>query len=94
MKQIYKIIESKAYSKSIPINSSLEGWTETKPETWDNVFYSNEIRTTRDKLLKETDWWASSDLTMSSEQIAYRQALRDIPQQENFPFGIVWPSSP
>jgi len=94
MKQIYKIIESKAYFKSIPSDTYLEGWTETKPENWDNIFHSNEIRKIRDKLLKETDWWASSDLTMSSEQIAYRQALRDIPQQENFPTDINWPSSP
>jgi hypothetical protein len=36
------------------------------------------LRAERNRLLAETDWWASSDLTMTDEQTAYRQALRDI----------------
>jgi len=24
----------------------------------------------------------------------YRQALRDIPQQEGFPYNVVWPEKP
>ena len=36
------------------------------------------LRAERDRLIAETDWWASSDLTMTTEQTAYRQALRDI----------------
>lgn len=30
----------------------------------------------------------------SGEWAAYRQALRDIPQQEGFPFNVAWPNSP
>ena len=37
-----------------------------------------ELRKERDRLIAETDWWASSDITMSEEHSAYRQALRDI----------------
>jgi hypothetical protein len=37
------------------------------------------LRIERDRLLVETDWWAVSDRTMTSEQLAYRQALRDLP---------------
>jgi len=37
------------------------------------------LRIERDRLLAETDWWAVSDRTMTSEQSAYRQALRDLP---------------
>lgn len=51
-------------------------------------------RRERDNLLKETDWWANSDITMTEEQRAYRQALRDIPQQEGFPTDITWPTKP
>jgi hypothetical protein len=29
-------------------------------------------------MLSETDWWASSDLTMTDAQKKYRQDLRDI----------------
>ena len=36
------------------------------------------LREKRDNLLKETDWWASSDLTITDEQKKYRQDLRDI----------------
>lgn len=37
------------------------------------------LREERDRLLRETDWWANSDRTMTSEQTTYRQALRDLP---------------
>ena len=33
----------------------------------------------RNTKLAETDWWAVSDRTMTAEQTAYRQALRDLP---------------
>lgn len=36
------------------------------------------LRRKRNNLLIETDWMANSDITMSSEMITYRQALRDI----------------
>tara|TARA_B100000287_G_C20510270_1_gene732719 strand:+ start:211 stop:567 length:357 start_codon:yes stop_codon:yes gene_type:complete len=37
------------------------------------------LREERDRLLKETDWRASSDLIMSEEWKIYRQRLRDLP---------------
>ena len=37
-----------------------------------------DLREKRNELLTVTDWWASSDLTMTTEQTAYRQQLRDI----------------
>ena len=36
------------------------------------------LRQTRNNLLKETDWMANSDVTMSSEMATYRQELRDL----------------
>lgn len=48
----------------------------------------------RAKLLADTDWWALSDHTMTAEQTAYRQALRDIPDQAGFPHTITWPTKP
>ena len=38
----------------------------------------NSLRQERNHLLKETDWLANSDVTMSSAMTTYRQALRDI----------------
>lgn len=52
------------------------------------------IRIERDKLLAETDWMALSDVTMSAEMAAYRQALRDITAQEGFPHSVNWPVKP
>ena len=52
------------------------------------------IRRNRDNLLTETDWCATSDRTMSAEQTAYRQALRDITAQAGFPNEVVWPTKP
>ncbi|MDA7498705.1 phage tail assembly chaperone [bacterium] len=53
-------------------------------------------RTIRDALLAETDWWASTDLTMTAEQTAYRQALRDITDHANWPdlLDADWPIKP
>jgi len=52
------------------------------------------IRNKRNALLAETDWWASGDITMTDEQIAYRQALRDLPAQEGFPNNVTFPTKP
>ena len=53
-------------------------------------------RNERDRLIAETDWWASSDLTMTAEQTAYRQALRDITTHANWPHlgEDDWPTKP
>ena len=51
-------------------------------------------RSKRDALIAATDWWASSDLTMTDEQTAYRQALRDITAHEDWPELADWPVSP
>ena len=55
---------------------------------------SDIARLERNNLLKQTDWWASTDLTMTDAQTAYRQALRDITAQEGFPDSVVWPIKP
>ena len=51
-------------------------------------------RNERNGLLSETDWMASSDVTMSDEWKTYRQALRDVPSQSGFPETITWPTKP
>ena len=53
-------------------------------------------RATRDATLAETDFYALSDVTMSSEMTTYRQALRDITTHENWPNleDSDWPTKP
>ena len=38
-----------------------------------------DMRARRNRLLAETDYYALSDVTMSSDMTNYRQALRDLP---------------
>ena len=53
-----------------------------------------ELRAERNRRIAETDWWASSDLTMTAEQTAYRQALRDITNTYTSLDDVVWPTKP
>jgi hypothetical protein len=52
------------------------------------------LREERNQMLAETDWWASSDLTMTDAQTAYRQALRDITDTYSNLNDVVWPEKP
>ena len=60
----------------------------------DNAALEATDRATRDELLKATDHYGLSDTTMTDAMVAYRQALRDVPQQEGFPQTITWPTKP
>ena len=52
------------------------------------------LRAERDRLIALTDWWASSDLTLTKEQKDYRQALRDITKDYNSLDDVKWPTKP
>ena len=52
------------------------------------------LRAERNQRLANTDWWASSDLTMTAAQTAYRQALRDITDTYTSLDDVVWPEVP
>lgn len=55
-------------------------------------------REKRDELLAETDFLLLPDYPISEEALealkAYRQALRDVPEQAGFPNTIEWPETP
>jgi len=53
-------------------------------------------RTTRNKLLAETDYFALTDVTMDAAMTSYRQALRDITSHANWPNldEADWPTKP
>tara|TARA_R100000329_G_scaffold125036_1_gene103546 strand:- start:204 stop:551 length:348 start_codon:yes stop_codon:yes gene_type:complete len=53
-----------------------------------------DLRAERNHRLSETDWWASSDLTMTQAQIDYRQALRDITDSATSLDDVTWPEKP
>lgn len=56
---------------------------------------TDEAREHRDELLAASDWTQVSDAPVDQAAWAtYRQALRDIPEQEGFPSEIAWPAKP
>lgn len=61
------------------------------------------LRVERDRLIAETDWWVLPDRTPTDEQLAYRQALRDLPSTATPVLdnttrlgisGVTWPTKP
>ena len=59
---------------------------------------STSIRKERDALLYATDKYTISDYPISSENkelmLEYRQKLRDLPEQETFPYEVEFPEKP
>ena len=53
-----------------------------------------ELREERNRRIAETDWMALSDVTMTAEVEAYRQALRDITDTYQSLDTVVWPVKP
>ena len=53
------------------------------------------VRSTRSQILVRTDYTQLADFSGSSQDqaafIAYRQNLRDLPQQPGFPWAVEWP---
>ncbi len=72
------------------------GWTEEDTSVADRYALEFNVREIRNGLLSKTDWWAVADRTMTAEQTAYRQDLRDITTHANWPNLVDsdWPTKP
>ena len=77
--QKWKLIKLSSYEKSLAIENK-----------------KNEVISLRNSLLAETDWTQCRDVDeeISKKWTGYRQALRDIPSQKNFPSNVQWPLKP
>ena len=56
-----------------------------------------ELRSRRNRLLAETDFYGNSDVTMSDDMKTYRQALRDLPAGKDTVEkceNATWPTKP
>ena len=54
-----------------------------------------EVRAERNDKLSKSDWTQLADAQVDKAVwAAYRQALRDVPAQEGFPWTITWPDAP
>jgi len=75
-----------------PTQEQLDALTSevTNKLAWD------QIRNQRQPLLNSSDWTQTTDYNGSNKAAwaTYRQALRDIPQNQTDPNNIVWPTPP
>jgi hypothetical protein len=55
-----------------------------------------QVRAARNEKMAATDWTQGKDIpdNVSSAWAVYRQALRDITAQAEFPWGVQWPTQP
>jgi hypothetical protein len=66
-------------------------------EATDDTLTWDDIRSTRDQILRSTDWTMTTGATVDQAQwAAYRQVIRDIPQtyKDKTPDDVVWPTQP
>lgn len=56
------------------------------------------VRQDRNSRLTQCDWTQLDDTPLDNvakaQWAAYRQALRDLPDQAGFPFNVIWPNQP
>ena len=84
--------------KTLTYNPESQEWVESDdgldPEVPSNDWHLKVLRKKRNSLLKETDFYALSDVTISFEMIIYRQALRDLPAITSDPSNPTYPTKP
>ena len=61
----------------------------------ESIVYSQQVREKRNKLLADSDWTQVADAPVDQAAWAtYRQALRDITEQDGFPVNVEFPAEP
>ena len=66
----------------VPFTAAEEAARDAEETSWNNGAYDRaiaDLRSKRNRLLAETDFYALSDVTMSDGMKTYRQELRDLP---------------
>jgi hypothetical protein len=79
------------------LNGELIEITQEQEDEWSTVVVSERmLLSRRAELLSATDVWGLSDYPATDEQLAYRQALRDITTHPNWPNleESDWPTHP
>ena len=85
---------------SVQLTAEEEAAIDAKEAAWNAGDFDRaiaEVRRKRDALIKETDYLALSDNTLSAEMTTYRQALRDITNGVDTVEkcnNITWPTKP
>jgi len=82
---------------NVPFTAQEELDRDVEDKTWADEAPSREmasIRQRRDALLRETDYFGLSDVTLTDDMKAYRQALRDIPASNTVYDDVDWGTKP
>jgi hypothetical protein len=82
-----------------PIFTDIEGKTAAEQEAEykarRDVEHGDAVRRDRNRKLSECDWTQLEDSPIDKTAWAtYRQALREVPEQEGFPWNVEWPEQP
>ncbi len=86
--------------ETIQLTADEETARDAEEATWaagENGRSLADMRQSRDRLLAETDFYALSDVTMSSDMTTYRQDLRDLPAGKTTKAHVdaaTWPTKP
>lgn len=91
------------YQPDAPPDDELRTWSwDAQARRWRPVptdaAVAIDVRARRDALLAACDWVTvrAAELAepVPADWLAYRAALRDVPQQEGFPRAVAWPAVP
>ena len=72
----------------------------TEEQAWSDGAFDRaiaDLRSKRNRLLSDTDFYALSDVTLSDDMTTYRQALRDLPSGKDTVSkcqDATWPDKP
>ena len=92
-----KVVVGVNGEETIPFTAEEETARDAEEKEWADgapARQMEQIRSHRNNLLIETDWRATSDLTMSDAWKTYRQELRDIPASNTVYENVTWPTKP
>lgn len=93
--EVVKLVTCPQEDIASQINPELEFFTEGHVEFVAETNKERDIRRIRDHLLFQSDWTQVSDVPVDKNSWAkYRQELRDISLQPQFPDNVVWPTLP
>ena len=93
---VYAWVEREMFTEYTDENGDVQtvAAQKTAYDTANTAALAASERAKRTALLMETDHYALADVTMTDAMKTYRQALRDVPQQTDFPSTINWPTKP
>ena len=84
-------------NQKIPYTAEQEALADAEEQAWADGEADRDLadlRTERNNLLAETDYFGNSDVTMNEAMTTYRQALRDITDSATSLDDVTWPTKP